>query len=91
LGDRIKDWLAALAGLSDQVRAEAILRVVRPLLYFALLLGLLAVGLLSLYVGNGAAFGANRFADYLSLILWGLSADVAGRTLADLHGGNAQA
>ncbi|MCR4406211.1 MAG: hypothetical protein NUW24_04700 [Anaerolineae bacterium] len=87
--ERLKDWLVILSGLSDQIRAEATLWLVRPLLYMALMIGLLAVGISSLYVENGAAFGANPFADYLGLLLWGLSADVAGRSLANLRGGGA--
>jgi hypothetical protein len=81
---RLKDWLVILSGLSDQIRAEATLWLVRPLLYLALLVGLLAVGIASLYVEGGAAFGANPFADYLGLALWGLSADVASRSLSNL-------
>jgi len=87
--ERLKDWLVVLSGLSDQIRAEATLWLVRPLLYVALMVGLLAVGMGSLYVENGATFGANPFADYLGLVLWGLSADVAGRSLANLRGGSA--
>jgi Skp family chaperone for outer membrane proteins len=85
--DRVKDWLVVLSGLSDQIRAEATLWLVRPLLYFALILGLLAMGISSLYVDKGAAFGANPFGDYLGLVLWGLSADVASRSLSNLQGG----
>jgi hypothetical protein len=84
--ERLKDWLVVLSGLSDQIRAEATLWLVRPLLYLALLLGLLAVGIGSLYVNNGVTFGANPFADYLGLVLWGLSADVASRSLSNLRG-----
>jgi hypothetical protein len=84
--ERLKDWLVVLSGLSDQIRAEATLWLVRPLLYLALLLGLLAVGIGSLYVDNGVTFGANPFADYLGLVLWGLSADVASRGLSNLRG-----
>ncbi len=84
-----KDWLVLLSGLSDQIRAEATLWLVRPLLYLGLLAGLLAVGTGLLYVENGATFGANPFADYLGLVLWGLSADVASRSLSNLRGGGA--
>lgn len=86
---KLKDSLIFLSGLSDEIRAEATLWLIRPLLYFALLVGLLAVGLNSLYVTNGASFGANPFADYLGLVLWGFSADVASRSLSNLRGGAA--
>lgn len=83
---RFRDTLFALSGLSEELRAEATLWIVRPLLYFVLLFGLVAVGLNTLYVSAGLTFGAMPFADYLGLILWGLSADVAGRTLSNLQG-----
>jgi hypothetical protein len=83
---RLKRALVALTGLSDEIRAEATLWLVRPLLYFVLLLGLLAVGLDSLYVTKGATFGARPFSDYLGLVLWGLGADVASRNLSNLKG-----
>ena len=51
-----------------------------------LLLVLLAVGFDSLYVTKSTTFGAHPFADYLSLILWELGSDVAGRTLANSRG-----
>lgn len=49
--------------------------VVLPLVYFALLLGILGVGISTLYIDKGATFGAHAFMDYFSLVLWGLSAD----------------
>jgi len=82
----IRNTLFALSGLSEELRAEATLWIVRPLLYFVLLFGLVAVGLSTLYVNTGLTFGATPFADYLGLVLWGLSADVAGRTLSNLQG-----
>lgn len=83
--ERAKQWLIWLSGLSDEIRAEATLWLVRPLLYAVLLLGLLAVGLESFYVDKGLTFGATPFSDYVGLVLWGLSADVVGRTLANLR------
>jgi len=80
--------MVTLSGVSDQVRAEATFWIVRPLLSLVLLVGLSAVGLGSLYVENGTTFGSRPFADYLGLILWGLSADVASRSLSSLKGGN---
>jgi hypothetical protein len=71
-------------------RAQTTLWLVRPLLYLILLAGLVAVGFMSLYVDKGSTFGAYPFADYMSLILWGLGADVAGRSLANLRGASNQ-
>ena len=78
--------LIILSGVSERVRAEATFWVVRPLLSLILLVGLSAVGMGSLYVENGTTFGARPFSDYLGLILWGLSADVASRSLSSLQG-----
>lgn len=84
--ERIISGLVSLTGLSDLVQAEMTYWFVRPLLYAALLLGLLTVGLQSLYIENGLTFGVDPFSDYLALVLWGLSADVAGRSLSSLQG-----
>jgi hypothetical protein len=81
-----QDALVFLSGLSDEIRAEATLWVVRPLLYLVLLVGLLAVGMGTLYIDNGLTFGADPMADYMGLLLWGMSADVASRTLTNLQG-----
>lgn len=75
----------SISGLSDQVRAEATLWIGRPLISLLLLLGLSAVGFNTLYIENGEAFGARPFPDYLGLILWGMSADVASRNLSSLQ------
>jgi hypothetical protein len=83
---QFQQFLIALSGVTDQVRAEASFWVVRPLLALILLVGLASVGMGSLYVEKGATFGARPFADYLGLILWGLSADVASRSLSSLQG-----
>ncbi len=83
---KFQQLLVNLSGVSDRVRAEATFWVVRPLLSLILLVGLSAVGIGSLYVENGTTFGAKPFADYLGLILWGLSADVASRSLSSLQG-----
>lgn len=85
---RFRNALVVLSGLSDDFRAEATLFLARPLLWLALLIGLLALGLKTLYVDN-AVFGATPFADFLGLAFWGLSSDVASRTLSGLRITNA--
>jgi hypothetical protein len=87
LGQRIRNGLVWLTGLSDVVRAEATLWILRPLLWILLILCLIALGMKSLYVDN-PIFGASSF-DYLSLVFWGLSADVASRKLSGLKITNA--
>ncbi|MBE9032956.1 hypothetical protein IQ266_24780 [filamentous cyanobacterium LEGE 11480] len=82
--------LMIASGVSDRAKAEATFWVVRPLLALVLLAGLSAVGLGSLYVDKGSTFGARPFSDYLGLILWGLSADVASRSLSSLSGKKAE-
>jgi hypothetical protein len=84
--NQLQQFLITLSGVTDQVRAEATFWVVRPLVALILLVGLAAVGMGSLYVERGSTFGARPFPDYLSLILWGLSADVASRSLSSLQG-----
>jgi uncharacterized protein with FMN-binding domain len=79
--------LLVISRVSDRARAEATFWVVRPLLALVLLGGLSAMGLGSLYIEKGTTFGARPFSDYLGLILWGLSADVASRSLSNLSGG----
>ena len=87
-GGRFRNALVVLSGLSDEFRTEATLFLARPLLWLALLIGLLALGLKTLYVDN-AVFGATPFADFLGLAFWGLSSDVASRTLSGLRITNA--
>lgn len=84
LAERLQKFLVMLSGLSEQVRAEATLWFIKPLLSLTLLLTLTAVGLNSLYIENGKTFGARPFTDFLGLILWGLSADVASRSLSQM-------
>lgn len=84
--EKFQQLLINLSGVSDRVRTEATFWVVRPLLSLILLIGLSAAGINSIYVENGTTFGARPFADYLGLILWGLSADVASRSLSNLPG-----
>ncbi len=42
------------------------------------------LGLQTLYVNSGATFGVGGLYDYLGLFLWGVTADVAQRTLLNL-------
>ena len=84
--ERLELLLVAVSGLSDQVRAEATFWFVRPLLYLVLLTGLTLAGLNTLYIEKGETFGARPMSDYLTLLLWGLSADVASRSLSNLRG-----
>ncbi len=84
---RLRRSLIFLSGVSSEVRAEATYWVVRPLLSLALLFGLSVVGIRALYVEKGVTFGGDPFSDYWELVLWGLSADVASRSLSNLPGG----
>jgi hypothetical protein len=85
--DRVRNGLAWLTGISDEVRAGATLWLLRPLLWLLLLVALIALGMKSLYVDN-PVFGASSF-DYLSLVFWGLSSDVASQTLGNVKITNA--
>ncbi|QLE54477.1 hypothetical protein [Nostoc sp. TCL26-01] len=83
-----QDFLVLLSGVSDEVRIGATFWIIRPFLSLTLLVGLSLVGIGSLYVDNGLTFGAKPFSDYLGLILWGISADVASRNLSSLQNKN---
>ena len=83
----LRRFLIAIAGVSNELRAETTLWIVRPLLSLTLLVGLSLVGIRALYVEKGMTFGVDPFSNYLELILWGLSADVASRSLSNLAGG----
>jgi hypothetical protein len=83
---RLLYWLS---GIGPEAAAEARLWIIRPMLAVILILLLVGLGLKTLYVGD-ASFGSNGFVDYFGLVLWGLSADVAARTLTTL-GGNGTA
>ena len=82
---KLRLLLASFSGIKDEWRAEASLWVLRPLLWIVLLLSLIALGMKSLYIDN-PIFGVSCF-DYLSLVFWGLSSDVASRTLGGLKVG----
>ncbi len=57
---------------------------VKDLMSIALLVGLIILGLYTLYINN-PTFGASRLFDYFGIAVWGLSADVAQRTLQGLQ------
>jgi hypothetical protein len=62
--------------------------IARPLMQLLLLIGLAYVGLSTLYIDGSATFGVRPLAELFALFAWGLSADVASRTLANLRGGS---
>ncbi|MEA5596702.1 hypothetical protein [Rivularia sp. UHCC 0363] len=70
----------------SKFRTQATYWFARPLFSLMLLFGLSIVGLRSLYIQKGTTFGADPFSDYLGLFVWGLSADVASRSLSNLAG-----
>jgi hypothetical protein len=80
---RMRSLLAQLSGLQT-VNAVTRYWFIRPVLSIVLLVLLLLIGLETLYVHSGGAFGAAGVYDYLPLFLWGITADVAQRTLFDL-------
>jgi hypothetical protein len=79
---RISRLLASAVG-SHPVSGEWFYRTGRPLMFFLLLVLLALTGFYNLYV-RSPTFGSDGYFDYLSLILWGLSADVAQKTLQSL-------
>ena len=85
LHKRVTRFLADFSGVVDDLEPETARWVLQPLLWLVLVLGLVALGLKSLYIDN-PTFGANA-ADYVSLIFWGMSSDVASRALGSLKFG----
>jgi hypothetical protein len=79
-----------LGGVAPEIAAEVRFWFVRPAVAIALLVILVGVGYTAVYV-TSPTFGSHGFADYFSLLLWGLSADVARRTLLNVSGGAAPA
>ena len=75
--------------LPDRSRSEATFWLAKPILFLSLLIALSAVGLNSLYIDK-KTFGAQPLPDYLSLLLWGLSANVVSLSLTDLPGAMAK-
>lgn len=61
--------------------------IARTLFAALLLFFLFLTGLETLYVRDGETFGSNKIFDYSALIVWGLGADVAQRTLANFKTG----
>lgn len=65
------------------LRELLVLSVVQKVLFLLLVTLLGAAGLGTLYISNGAILGASPLSDYVTLFAWGLTADVASRTLAN--------
>jgi hypothetical protein len=86
--DKWVQWLQkSLIFLSgSKFRTQATYWFARPLFSLMLLVALSIVGMRSLYMQKGSTFGADPFSDYLGLLVWGLSADVASRSLSNLAG-----
>ena len=81
--ERAISWAAqTLSGAEARAPTRKEL-LARPLGYLLLLALLVAIGLQTLYLSS-ATFGSAGVWDYLSLVLWGMSADIAQRTLQDL-------
>lgn len=77
-------FVAALAG-SSLMGVGARFWLWRPIFFLLLLILLVLIGLKSLYIDSGANFGVGGIYDYLGLFMWGLSADIAQRTLQNLQ------
>jgi hypothetical protein len=75
--------LPALAGVEITSTRSAVLYW-QPLLSLVLLGVLALIGLQTQYVNPGATFGAGGITDYVGLFLWGISSDIAQKTLQSL-------
>ncbi|HUP60085.1 MAG TPA: hypothetical protein VNA69_06660 [Thermoanaerobaculia bacterium] len=82
---RAADGFARIVGFSPlAAKAEFSRRIARPLLYVFLVITLVYLGLRTLYLANDT-FGAGRMADYIGLLMWAISADVASKTLSNIR------
>jgi hypothetical protein len=72
-------WLSG----AEPLDSRFLYTYLRPFLFLLLLVLLASIGLYNSYVKN-ATFGVEGYFDYLSLFLWGISADVAQKTLQNL-------
>ena len=75
--------LSRITGISEAVRAEVTLWLIRPIMYLLLVGLLLLVGMQRLYLKN-PLFGSDPFSDYFGIVVWAMSSDVASRTLTTL-------
>ena len=77
---------ASTQPLSQRVSRSKVrlLEIARPTITILGGLLLAFVGFETLYVNGSATFGANAITDYLSVFVWGVSADVASRTIGTL-------
>ncbi|MEW5853111.1 MAG: hypothetical protein AB2A00_30285 [Myxococcota bacterium] len=83
---RVGQLLARLSGVMPELsRHDAAYHLARPMLYLLLLMGLVAVGMQAFYVGAGVTFGVQPLADYVGIMLWGLTADVTSRSVSSLR------
>src|SRR5271157_389527 len=76
--------LRFLAGTRGPAPARVKYAVVKPALFFVLLVVLCLTGFNTLYVKAPAGFGSAGLFDLLGLFMWGLTADVAQSTLQRL-------
>lgn len=78
-----RHWIAAVIGMALEARAETYRWIVRPLFYIFLLILLAYLGMQSLWVDN-STFGAGLVGDYVAILIWGMSTEVASKTLSSL-------
>jgi hypothetical protein len=79
----LEQLLLVLSGVQPVDASFAIWRIVKPALYLILLISLVLIGLYTLYVKN-STFGSDLLFDYVGVFIWGVSADIAQRTLQNL-------
>jgi len=70
-----------------RLQSEFVVLVLIPLASFLTIVILAFVGFEAIYIKSTSAFGANPVSDFLTALIWGLSVDVAGRTLSNVRGG----
>lgn len=82
--NRRAGWWLRWQGFIAAIGPELGLRLGTPLVWLITVVLTALIGFYTLYVQQGVTFGANPLWDSVTLLLWGLTSDVAGATLDKL-------
>lgn len=80
---RVFSWIFRVLFGLQSASSRVTFWFLRPLVGVITYLGILLIGLETIYLEGGATFGANGIYDYLKLFIWGISTDVVSRTFGD--------
>lgn len=82
---RAANAFSRIVGFSPlEAKVEFTRRIARPLIYVVLVIMLAYLGFRTLYMSSDT-FGVGRISDYIGLVMWAISADVASKTLSSIR------